>query len=201
MAFRFGYTKPESGNYKRIDWNECYLVTAQMHGKKRVLNCLIRHPLLAPDTEPKITKINPFNFSKFKQLVDIPGLIVIYSHFYSFVYLSGECKNLEQQIAIRPFETLTKASDCSSVQMEALLSVVAKDRDVYITMLPTYNHIIKHNTTDPNAECPVCYTNLFENPNLCITTKLCKHKFCTQCISNWLKTEDTCPYCRQKIDM
>jgi len=47
-------------------------------------------------------------------------------------------------------------------------------------------------------ECPVCYS--FPNKSN-MTTLECKHSFCTDCITKWLKENDTCPVCRHQIEL
>lgn len=175
-----------------------------MHGKRLVLNCSIRHPLSSADAEPIFTEIKPFNMTKFKSVIDKPDLVVIYSHFDSFIYLSGKCENLDRQFAMRPYETGSKGSDCSQIQMTALQAIVARDRDLYYTIIETtlFNTINPHRSKNPDAECPVCYTSLFDNPKLCVMTHVCKHLFCKPCLSSWLSSgkDRTCPYCRSEID-
>ena len=46
------------------------------------------------------------------------------------------------------------------------------------------------------TECPICYFV----PKFPVRPNNCSHIFCSKCISKWLKTKRTCPYCRQIID-
>ena len=44
-------------------------------------------------------------------------------------------------------------------------------------------------------ECPICRDNIHGE---CMVTK-CGHKYCANCINQWLENNNICPYCRTKI--
>lgn len=46
----------------------------------------------------------------------------------------------------------------------------------------------------PTTKCNIC----FENNTNC--QSLCEHSFCFNCIYEWLEKNNTCPYCREKIN-
>ena len=45
--------------------------------------------------------------------------------------------------------------------------------------------------------CSIC---IGERPKE-VNIESCNHSFCTQCISNWAKKENTCPLCRKKFNV
>jgi len=45
-------------------------------------------------------------------------------------------------------------------------------------------------------ECPICMDIIQKSE--CMVTK-CGHKFCANCINQWLKNNPECPYCRQNL--
>jgi len=68
------------------------------------------------------------------------------------------------------------------------------------------NDFLNHhrtNTNSPEQQCPICY-----NETNCDIELDCKHSFCQNCISSWIKSQDTdvrlektCPCCRTKINI
>ena len=44
-------------------------------------------------------------------------------------------------------------------------------------------------------ECPICKDNIHCE---CMVTK-CGHKYCANCINQWMNEHSTCPYCRQNL--
>ena len=80
-----------------------------------------------------------------------------------------------------------------------------KKRDSYLTRLingeititPSVNcpsNVVK----DDPEECPVCYHTLNPTRNIAITE--CGHKFCFNCIARCIKSNNSCPICREKLD-
>lgn len=55
---------------------------------------------------------------------------------------------------------------------------------------------LKENEEWYAIECPVCYENI-EAEKVHMTQ--CDHKFCYDCISHALKTNNTCPLCREEV--
>jgi hypothetical protein len=51
-------------------------------------------------------------------------------------------------------------------------------------------------TTDEKQSCPIC----LDNVNAMHTVLGCNHAFCTKCIDEWKRRENTCPCCRKLID-
>ena len=47
-----------------------------------------------------------------------------------------------------------------------------------------------------DIQCPICYSV----PKIPTRPNKCTHIFCFGCISKWLNTKRTCPYCRTTID-
>jgi len=45
--------------------------------------------------------------------------------------------------------------------------------------------------------CSICFGERPKEVNI----ESCNHSFCTQCISNWAKKENTCPLCRKKFNV
>ena len=51
------------------------------------------------------------------------------------------------------------------------------------------------NHNKESNKCKICFEKEIINKNLFI----CTHKlYCKECIDNWLKKSNTCPYCRAK---
>ena len=48
------------------------------------------------------------------------------------------------------------------------------------------------------TECHVCLDSLF--PNSCMRQlTVCEHKYCIDCIDQWLKHHKTCPICKRAL--
>ena len=45
-----------------------------------------------------------------------------------------------------------------------------------------------------NSDCSICLRKIIKNNSL---TTICNHTFCCNCILEWIKISDTCPYCRK----
>ena len=58
------------------------------------------------------------------------------------------------------------------------------------------NFDIKTEKDEKEDLCPVCFNRI---KNKCMTNN-CLHKFCYECLSNWMKYKNGCPLCRTKID-
>ncbi|CAL2029462.1 unnamed protein product [Caenorhabditis brenneri] len=52
-------------------------------------------------------------------------------------------------------------------------------------------------------ECSICFYNFDDFEHLPKLLEKCKHTFCYQCLDDWLnkKSQDTCPTCRESINM
>jgi hypothetical protein len=59
---------------------------------------------------------------------------------------------------------------------------------------------VHKDNVDDDASCPICMENIKQCPEIqsCRVT-LCKHTYCDECISRWLKTSKQCPVC--KVDL
>ena len=44
-----------------------------------------------------------------------------------------------------------------------------------------------------------CICQLIPNYHSVLEEKECGHLFCSDCMSNWLKKSDKCPFCKKKI--
>ncbi|XP_058526332.1 E3 ubiquitin-protein ligase RNF4 [Ochotona princeps] len=82
---------------------------------------------------------------------------------------------------------------------------LARDRDVYVT-----THTPTSARTDGAAglrssgtvSCPICmdgYSEIVQSGRLIVSTE-CGHVFCSQCLRDSLKSANTCPTCRKKIN-
>jgi hypothetical protein len=66
----------------------------------------------------------------------------------------------------------------------------------------THYHVIKHllyfeepvELKEEDTICPVCSEN-----GVAVQT-VCKHNYCTNCLTKWLSSHSTCPYCRDPIN-
>lgn len=54
-------------------------------------------------------------------------------------------------------------------------------------------------SVSPNLRCPIC-TGVFEEP-VFASGQPCHCTFCRSCIGGWLETHDSCPNCRQRLEM
>ena len=45
-----------------------------------------------------------------------------------------------------------------------------------------------------NNDCSICLRKIIKNNSLIST---CNHIFCSNCILEWIKISNTCPYCRK----
>ena len=52
---------------------------------------------------------------------------------------------------------------------------------------------------DDDTRCPICYTNIRENPNAKFSITKCHHIMCDDCWDNWLKNKLECPICKKKV--
>ena len=66
-----------------------------------------------------------------------------------------------------------------------------------ITIMPSIN-CLSDVVEDEPEECPVCYHTLNPTRNIAITD--CGHKFCFNCIARCIKSNNSCPICRQQLD-
>ena len=48
--------------------------------------------------------------------------------------------------------------------------------------------------TEADPICPICSEN-----GITVQT-VCKHSYCTECLTKWLSSHESCPYCREKIE-
>ena len=46
-------------------------------------------------------------------------------------------------------------------------------------------------------ECPICFEVITDKNKIKKTT--CGHKFCKECINEWIEWNDTCPLCREVL--
>jgi hypothetical protein len=46
------------------------------------------------------------------------------------------------------------------------------------------------------GDCPICQDNMTGKKVLCLP---CKHRFCRDCMEEWLSRKDTCPMCRATV--
>lgn len=46
-------------------------------------------------------------------------------------------------------------------------------------------------------ECPICLEIITEKKN--IKKTICGHKFCKECINEWMEQEESCPLCRKEL--
>ena len=66
----------------------------------------------------------------------------------------------------------------------------------YIMSIATSNNLTKELIPEGHLlECPICRDNIHGE---CMVTK-CGHKYCANCINQWLENNITCPYCRTLI--
>lgn len=56
---------------------------------------------------------------------------------------------------------------------------------------------VSHEAPGPNAECPICQDALSGVTKA--MTLPCKHKFCKECVVEWLGRKNTCPLCRAVV--
>jgi RNA polymerase subunit RPABC4/transcription elongation factor Spt4 len=47
---------------------------------------------------------------------------------------------------------------------------------------------------EDTATCPICTENAVE------VQTTCNHHYCKDCLTQWLSSHETCPYCRETID-
>jgi hypothetical protein len=59
--------------------------------------------------------------------------------------------------------------------------------------------ILLMNNNDKQLKCPICDIehDIKEKDKYKIT--VCGHMFCNECLNSWIKENDTCPSCREKI--
>ena len=51
----------------------------------------------------------------------------------------------------------------------------------------------------PDMFCAICQVVYIEDKYSLVLSLRCAHHFCIDCISTWLKENDTCPLCRQSV--
>jgi hypothetical protein len=56
--------------------------------------------------------------------------------------------------------------------------------------------ILSRKNTTSGENCSICFESMM-NKNISIP--FCLHKFCSECLKEWLKQKNTCPICRNKI--
>lgn len=73
--------------------------------------------------------------------------------------------------------------------------ILSSKRDLRLTerYLENLFYEINSKTTEVK-ECPICYCEMNQYKNMCITP--CEHMFCFTCIMLWTRTKNTCPVCR-----
>lgn len=75
--------------------------------------------------------------------------------------------------------------------------ILSSKRDLRLTerYLENLFYEINSKTTETEVkECPICYCEMNQYKNMCITP--CEHMFCFTCIMLWTRTKNTCPVCR-----
>ena len=75
--------------------------------------------------------------------------------------------------------------------------ILSSKRDLRLTerYLEKLLYEINSKTTEIEVkECPICYNEMNEYKNMCITP--CNHMFCFTCIMVWTRTKNSCPVCR-----
>lgn len=50
-----------------------------------------------------------------------------------------------------------------------------------------------------DTRCPICYTDMIENPNVKFSITKCHHIMCDDCWDSWLKNKLECPICKKKV--
>lgn len=56
------------------------------------------------------------------------------------------------------------------------------------------------NDVNDNVSCPICMENIKQSDDIqSCRVLLCKHIYCDNCITRWLKTSKQCPLC--KVDL
>ncbi len=110
---------------------------------------------------------------------------------------------------------MTSLSRCPGNQMAMLGSLLLTDSppEVVVDMLypdvnssdkacqlDYFDEIPKKNTEKKHEEenCPICLEKINEKSNF-VRTK-CGHSFCFDCLNSSLKTNNTCPLCREDIE-
>lgn len=71
--------------------------------------------------------------------------------------------------------------------------IANNDTDKYSKSLHIIKNILEKKDELADIECPICLDTIKEPKIL----EICGHVFCTRCIDQCLKANNTCPYCKQ----
>jgi hypothetical protein len=80
--------------------------------------------------------------------------------------------------------------------LRAFLLSIRREEDVFIMSEPI-PYLVPRIALGPNGDCPICIEPQLEGE--LIVEPDCKHIFHDHCLSEWMKTKQTCPLCRARI--
>ncbi|XP_034272614.1 large ribosomal subunit protein bL21m isoform X1 [Pantherophis guttatus] len=145
-----------------------------------------------------LSKIEPIKLDEGVEVIDLTGdtSVVDLTHNDSIVLAEETRQQQNQKLRSRPlFNSCIVCNDNDNEYSESELAASKLPRELEKEKIGS----LKSSGT---VNCPICmdgYAEIIHSGRLIMSTK-CGHIFCSQCLQNSLKSTNSCPACRKKLN-